>query len=298
MAADGRRSILMNTKVFIAVLVFCLLVSVPMGIAESADPPEELFKEVAVSADARTKTVTDHQVMRSRRVGVEFDRLYGDKHPQGVDAIKLSLFDDITLAASKKRFERRSRDNYTWYGNIPEDSLSSVVIVVEDGIMSGNIHFRGRVFQIRYSSNQIYLIHEIDQSRFPEEHPPIPVVTKPESRNDMPSIFLPDNGSVIDVMVVYTPAARIAAGETAAMNALIQLGVDETNQSYANSLVTQRIRLVYKAEVAYTESGDFGTDLNRLTNVSDGYMDEVHSLRDTYGADLVSLWIEGTDTAE
>ena len=46
--------------------------------------------------------------------------------------------------------------------------------------------------------------------------------------------------------------------------------------------------------MSYTESGNFSTDLNRLTNSSDGFMDNVHALRNTYGADLVSLIIEGT----
>ncbi len=31
------------------------------------------------------------------------------------------------------------------------------------------------------------------------------------------------------------------------------------------------------------------TDLSRLRATNDGYMDELHSLRDSYGADLVSL---------
>lgn len=33
-------------------------------------------------------------------------------------------------------------------------------------------------------------------------------------------------------------------------------------------------------------------DLNRITANGDGYMDEVHTLRNTYGADLVQLVVE------
>ena len=51
----------------------------------------------------------------------------------------------------------------------------------------------------------------------------------------------------------------------------------------------QRVRLVYSGEVNYTEAADFSTDLNRLSNSGDGYLDEVANLRNTYGADLVSL---------
>ena len=42
----------------------------------------------------------------------------------------------------------------------------------------------------------------------------------------------------------------------------------------------------------YDDSGDFPTDLDRLTNAGDGYMDNVQALRNTYGADLVSLFVE------
>ena len=98
-----------------------------------------------------------------------------------------------------------------------------------------------------------------------------------------------DDGSIIDVMVVYTPAARDAEGGTAAMDALINLAVEETNTAFANSLVDPRIRLVHTAVVNYVETGDMGTDISRLRTKTDGYMDEVHLWRDTYAADQVSL---------
>jgi peptidyl-Asp metalloendopeptidase len=74
---------------------------------------------------------------------------------------------------------------------------------------------------------------------------------------------------------------------------LINLAVAETNTAYSRSAVIPRLRLVHQEEVSYTESGDFSTDLNRLTNPSDGFMDNVHALRNAHGADLVSLIIEG-----
>jgi len=78
------------------------------------------------------------------------------------------------------------------------------------------------------------------------------------------------------------------------MQASINLAVAETNTAYSRSAVIPRLRLVHQEEVSYTESGDFSTDLNRLTNPSDGFMDNVHALRNAYGADLVSLIIEET----
>jgi hypothetical protein len=98
------------------------------------------------------------------------------------------------------------------------------------------------------------------------------------------------------VLVVYTPAARAAWGSTSGMLALINLGVTETNNAYAASGVIQRLRLVYAAEVSYSEesgttcNGKFMCmDRTRLQGTSDGYMDVVHTWRNQYGADLVHL---------
>ncbi len=61
-----------------------------------------------------------------------------------------------------------------------------------------------------------------------------------------------------------------------------------------NSQTYITMRLVHAAEVAYTESTNANTDLYHLT-YTDGVMDNVHTLRTTYGADLVVL-LEFTDT--
>ena len=99
----------------------------------------------------------------------------------------------------------------------------------------------------------------------------------------------------IDVAVVYTPAARAAAGGTAAIEAVIDLMIAETNQAYAESGVRHRMALVARSEVSYTETGSSYRDLYRLGNPSDGYMDEVHALRETSGADLVHLLVDKSD---
>ena len=92
----------------------------------------------------------------------------------------------------------------------------------------------------------------------------------------------------IDVAVFYTPAAREEAGGTAEIEAVIDLMVAETNEAYEASDVRHRLALVARSEVPYTEAGDF-RDIRRFAGASDGYMDEVHAMRDRTGADLVHL---------
>lgn len=104
----------------------------------------------------------------------------------------------------------------------------------------------------------------------------------------------------IDVMVVYTEEARNAAGGTDGMLSRIDAAIAQGNLSFANSMAGMadeaRLRLVHTAEVDYTETGDLNTELVRLRTIDDGYMDSVHGLRDTYGADLVALLTARTDT--
>jgi peptidyl-Asp metalloendopeptidase len=208
--------------------------------------------------------------------------------------IVLNLFEDVTLHAVLDRWEDRSTASFNWIGHIEGVPQSQVILVVEDGVMVGNVRVAGSYFQIRYVGAGLHVVHQIDESQFPPEGEPIPVYLPAGRTVPDFGITAPDDGSIFDVMVVYTPAARAAAGGITAMNALINLAAAETNTAYARSGVFSRLRVVHGEEVAYTESGDFFTDLGRLTNPSDGFMDNVHALRNAHGADLVSLIVEGT----
>ena len=95
--------------------------------------------------------------------------------------------------------------------------------------------------------------------------------------------------AMIDVAVVYTPAAREAAGGAAAIEAEIDLMIAETNEAYAASDVRHRLALASRSEVAYAETGNSFLDLHRLVDPADGHLDEAHALRDRVGADLVHL---------
>ena len=107
----------------------------------------------------------------------------------------------------------------------------------------------------------------------------------------------PGTDVTIDVAVVYTPAARDAAGGIAAIEAEIDLMVAATNQAYEASGVHHRVALVERSEVSYAETGDSAVDLYRLWHPSDGHMDAVHALRDRVGADLVHLVVGESDVS-
>ena len=96
---------------------------------------------------------------------------------------------------------------------------------------------------------------------------------------------------IIDIMIVYTAAARADRGGKAAMEAAANQAINWTNIAFSNSGVDLAFRLAHTGEVSYDESGSSSTDLYRLQDAFDGYLDGIHALRDGYGADIVSLWV-------
>jgi hypothetical protein len=189
------------------------------------------------------------------------------------------------------------------------------MITVVDGQVSGMIDLgdTGRGAHARYqlqsTADGLTLLQEIDAATFPEDHPgaaervaPTSAMAprsgftgnagEPLAKGSLADDFIAkaDTAATIDVMIVYSNQTAAAAGS--AIGAQAQQAVDTANLVYANSGITTRLRLVYAGPANYDESGDFNTDLSRLTSGTDGYMDNVAALRDTYGADLVSLFVE------
>lgn len=102
----------------------------------------------------------------------------------------------------------------------------------------------------------------------------------------------PDDGAVLDLLVVWTPAAETDIGGAAQMIRWIDGMVLRTNMAFRNSGINTRLVLVHKEQVTYTE-GDSLTDLTALKDGTGG-LAVVHTLRDTYHADLVLLVRQGS----
>ncbi len=125
--------------------------------------------------------------------------------------------------------------------------------------------------------------------------PVISGVPKDKENEQSKELFAPlelgvNDPASIDVMVVYTPAARNWADTYGGgiENVIAQsIAISNFVLDNNNTLIT--MPLVHMAEVNYVESGDSYTDVNRLTFV-DGYMDEVLNWRNEQAADLVALF--------
>lgn len=248
--------------------------------------------------DAPTKLqppADDPAVVRSRLVTVDFPALTRRlAHPEkstGARLVRLELFPDVVISARLQDTTLKNQRYNSWAG--PADGIkgSQVVLVSGGGVLMGSVRTPKEAYRIRLvGAGGVHAVEQIDTSLYPPEREAEwkPVTETPIS-GGVPEKLL-DDGSTLDLLVVYTPAARAAAGGTTAIQNLIALGVSETNTAYANSNVVPRLNLVGTQEVTYTEStSDVQVDVNRLQNKTDGYMDSVHALRDSLKADLVML---------
>ncbi len=101
----------------------------------------------------------------------------------------------------------------------------------------------------------------------------------------------PRDVPTITVMIVYTAQARSGAGGQSGIDAVIDLAIAQANEAYASSQINAKLKLVYRGLVDYAESGSASTDIYRLQDPYDGYIDEVNPIRYCYGADVVTMLV-------
>jgi hypothetical protein len=276
-----------------------------VALAAHAQAPAPIFTLAPPPGGDVIKALSEPQVVRLGFATADLSRIAGPDRPAGAEAVSLNLFDDVEVLAVRERLERRGRGEYTWFGRAAGERESSVILVVRAGRLTGNIILSEGIFDVvSLDGDDRSAIREIDQSRYgPEEpleeevperpaDPAASLLSGRAGQRAADALAVCGDDDFIDVMVVYTADADAAPGD---ILGTIQAAVDDANQSYANSGIVQRMRLVHAEQVDYTETGDTVLDRDRLKDPGDGFIDGVHALRDTYGADLVSLFTRTGD---
>jgi hypothetical protein len=99
---------------------------------------------------------------------------------------------------------------------------------------------------------------------------------------------------VIDVLVAYTRSA--ATSYRNIIREVIEPAIEEGNGSFRLSGIGHiKLRLVHAYQTEYVERGDQFVHLWRFADSGDGYMDEIHGLRDQYRADVAVLIVNDAD---
>jgi hypothetical protein len=96
---------------------------------------------------------------------------------------------------------------------------------------------------------------------------------------------------VIDVIIAYTRKA--ARNYADVKRELVDLSIEEANESFRQSGIGHvQLRLVHAYQTDYLEQGAHFDHVWRFADKGDGYMDEIHGLRDKYRADVALLIVD------
>ena len=306
-----------------------LLASTPVSTAQAQNTGLFTAVDPALAerfADAdETVGAPGIRVVRRRIVRIDLNRLAvarasalasgaeagGNAAAADAAMLTLTLFDDLELSgvveharqtatgtgyALSGQLRRTGND-----GNDDEPTVWEMTLLVYDDVVAGTIRTPEEVYEVRSVGNGVHAITQVESVLPPDDEPILP--SSPSADTDSgaldadPPIVAADDGSSIDVAVFYTPAARRGAPRLSSAANIVQL-VDklffDANSAYRDSGVNLRMNLVRLQEVAYSETTDTRTNLERLNNRGDNYMDEVHAVRDAHGADLVHLIVDLT----
>jgi hypothetical protein len=231
-----------------------------------------------------------------------------------VDAAQAQLELDLLgqrVTATQLKTEQLEDGNSIWYGNLGNaaaakararsglDPLNSAILVRSGDTITGSIRHNGTLFHLRPIAGGGHVLVQVDESRMPAEHPGeyalLPTIRMPQAMADgraTPAGASSGSPATIRVLVVATNKAVNSYGGN--MQSLVQLAVAESNQGYSNSNVGITMQLAGYETTSYTESGDFNTDLTRFRGTSDGYMDSIHTTRNSVAADVGVLIIDNS----
>ena len=262
---------------------------------------QKLFKDVSLQELKLSKDQNhilksigeDKTVIDSRIVMIETDLLIKNQIP-------LNLSPDTSLIVDRVKIITRKENDFTWIGRIP-NTKSNVMLLVRDNHVTGSITINSDLYSIMPLGGGYHVIAKKDIKKFPPDEPPefkdtLEIQREPFTRAYIDTAYLSniyERGKVvIKVLVAYTPSVDAAVYD---VGGLIQLAVDQTNESYENSNINITMKIGYIHRVDYTESSWFDTDLDRLIATNDGIMDDVHDIRRRCACDVVVLLINNSD---
>ncbi len=266
----------------------------------------------ATAAPSAAPGAKAKNVMKSRARAANVELPSHAKANSGTSgALDVSALDastaNLTLADGREveaRLQRVAKDDKagrkSWVGTVDSMPGSMLVLTKYRGVTTGFLTLGSETWELMPSSGGKHLLYQVDERKLPDAEP---VLIPGDAELDTTSggdfgagaaTTAADGGYIHDLLVVYTPAARSAYGQ-ATLESMIQNAVAAANQAYQNSSVNITVNLVGLQEVAYTETGAMQTSLYDLRGTSDGKMDNVHSLRDSLGADIVTLISQDSD---
>lgn len=258
-----------------------------------------LIKELPIYRNDENLTEIGNraEVLSVFPVDIERDILFSED-----TLVRIQLSED-EFYITKKYLNHRDVNSFSFYGYSGENSL--ILSFLDDDIQ-GTVTISNKVYAIETHGEKYYMV-QLDHSSMYEncdnlESFPIQTTTENDytQEENEDSLFTGtqqsgnryhDGSGDIKVLVLYTSAAENSVSNI--YNTAL-LAEEESNFSFVNSGVNCKIEIVYIGKTDYEETNST-TDKNRFKITDDGYMDEVHMLRERYAADVCVLLVNYSD---
>ncbi len=243
------------------------------------------------------------------------------------DRIVIEAFTDSVYTAVVDRVSQNVNGTVTVRARIDDHPLGYLLVSTTDGrtLATVMVPERNAHYHVKYDDKlESHLLLDMDPARLDklESGPPLiapmpdAVATTPSPNEEVAEGAMlsapipagdPLTPATVNVMIVYTPAARSWANSSGGGIAnVVAQSMERAQLVLDNSNIQMTMTLVYSGEIAYTESGSSSTDLYRLTfhegydpwgyEGAPYYIDHVHDLRAQYAADLVAMFTHVEDT--
>ena len=277
-----------------------------------------LFSPIPESAAHHTDQLrqirTNEGALRSRYVTLN-QRLM--QRSRSNRPLQLNLFDDLTLTFVPTHIESSdlNRGSESWIGfaaGLPHSEIILSTMNTANGpITVGTIQTGQTLYRIRYAGQAlsktgeevagVHIIEEMPAQLLPHGEP-----LEPDLLDEVQEVANPNTGREItsrqdraedqidiDVLFLYTAAAESAFGGPEGTQNTINLSVTESNLGFRNSAIPVRLDIAHTHKVDIDEDQySFSQLLSGITDTEDGMADEIHQLRDLYGADVVMLLVD------
>ena len=271
----------------------------PPSLVEYLSDAELAAADLTTDQAARLESIEGDPAAVDIRVGQAYPN--AARSARALSLVLPGSRDDVassTVSFHALAVELRSDQDYSLHArNEASGSEVSLVVLVPDVL--GTIRSDPDLYKVHPLGGGLTAVYRYDSSGLegsPAGGQTGPAVQSPSAAHPSmdfdPPIASDDAEAMIDVLVAYTRSAR---AETGNVDALIRLAIDQMNRVYANSRVGARVRLVHSYQTEYVPQGDLSEVLTNLQAPADGHLDEVHAVRNRYGADLTVL-LTGRDS--
>ncbi len=228
-------------------------------------------------------------------------------------SLVIPLKDNTAVTVRRTSVTKRA-NSYVWHGVVEGTGEPVTLLCYPGGRLAGTINYKGRTYVVKYMGGQMHAVVEYAPDKMPDEHCPASkdMMQKMNMRTDPlihqgdASMLMPDAEPTRSMTMIPTDRAedaKIALVVAYTKNAashyfdidkdLIEVAVAEANQSFRTSKIDNvQIDVVHTYETDYDEEGSHFDHVFRFRDKGDGYMDEVHALRDKYGADVGILVVD------